>query len=122
MIFRCLRFPPKNEQKQVDLRYNSSKDEFFRSFFGGNRRHQKPCRNYLTFTYIKSRCIFNMKNLKAISSLVTIVLFMKHSWFFPLLFYCLNLHLKCKCNKLCSMAIWVVEFSNGGCITRNIFA
>ena len=38
----------KNERKQVDLRY--SKVEFFRSLFGGNRRHQKPFRNYLTFS------------------------------------------------------------------------
>ena len=51
MIFWCLRFHPKNERKQVDLRYHSSKDEFFRSFFGGNWRHQKPFRNYLTFIY-----------------------------------------------------------------------
>ena len=49
MIFWCLRFPPKNERKQVNFRYHSSKDELFRSFFGGNRRHQNPFRNYLTF-------------------------------------------------------------------------
>ena len=49
MIFWCLRFPPKHEWKQVDLRYHSSIDEFFRSFFGGNRRHQKPFQNYLIF-------------------------------------------------------------------------
>ena len=30
------RFPPKNEQKQVDLRFHSSKIEFVRSFFGEN--------------------------------------------------------------------------------------
>ena len=50
MFFWCLRFPPKNEQKQIDLRYHSSKVEFLCSFFGGNWRHQKPFRNYLTFT------------------------------------------------------------------------
>ena len=49
MVFGCLRFPPNNERKQVDLRYHGSKVEFFRSFFGGNRRHQKPFQNYLTF-------------------------------------------------------------------------
>ena len=49
MVFWCLRFPPKNERKQVDLRYHSSKVEFLRSFFGGNRRHQKPFQIYLTF-------------------------------------------------------------------------
>ena len=52
MDFWCLRFPPKNERKQVDLRYHSSKDEFFRSFFGGNRRHQKPFKNHRTFRYV----------------------------------------------------------------------
>ena len=51
MIFWCLRFPPKIEQKLVDLRYHSIKDEFFRSFFGGNRRHQKPFRNYQTNSF-----------------------------------------------------------------------
>ena len=58
MSFWCLRFPPKNERKQVDLRYHSSKVEFFRSFFGGNRRHQKPFRNYLTFRKLKIRFDF----------------------------------------------------------------
>ena len=32
MSYWCHQFPPKNEQKQVDLRYHSSKVEFFRSF------------------------------------------------------------------------------------------
>ena len=50
MVFWCLRFPPKNERKQVNLRYHSSKVEFLRLFFGGNRRHQKPFRDYLTFS------------------------------------------------------------------------
>ena len=58
MVFWCLRFPPKNERKQVDLRYHSSKVEFLRSFFGGNRRHQTPFRNYLTF---RSRFKFQLK-------------------------------------------------------------
>ena len=49
MVFWCLRFPPKNKRKQVDMRYHSSKVEVFRSFFGGNRRHQKPFQNYLIF-------------------------------------------------------------------------
>ena len=31
------RFPPKNERKQVNLRYHSSEAEFVRSFFGGNQ-------------------------------------------------------------------------------------
>ena len=37
MVFWCLQFPPKKEQKQIALRYHSSKVEFLRSFFGGNR-------------------------------------------------------------------------------------
>ena len=43
---------PKNERKQFDLRYHSSKFEFFRSFFLGELKIlQKDIRNYLTFTY-----------------------------------------------------------------------
>ena len=49
MVFWGRRFSPKNERKQVDLRYHSSKVEFFHSFFGGNRRQQEPFRNFLTF-------------------------------------------------------------------------
>ena len=49
MVFCCLRFPPKKERKQVNLRYYSSKVEFLCSFIGGHQRHQKPFRNYLTF-------------------------------------------------------------------------
>ena len=39
MVFWCLRFPPKNERKQVDLRCHSSKVKFFRSFFGDSKNH-----------------------------------------------------------------------------------
>ena len=35
------RFPPKKEQRQVDLRYHSSKVEFVRLFFEGNRQPKK---------------------------------------------------------------------------------
>ena len=56
MVFWCLPFSPKNERKQVVLRYNSSKVEFLCSFCGGNQRHQKPFWNYVTFT------IFNISN------------------------------------------------------------
>ena len=62
MVFWCLRFPPKNERKQVDLRYHSSKVKFFHSFFGGNRRHQKPFRNYLTFKTVKF--VMKVKNFQ----------------------------------------------------------
>ena len=59
MVFECLQFPPKNEQKQVNLRYHSSKVEFFCSFFGGDRRHQKPFRNYLTFNKSNNNYLIN---------------------------------------------------------------
>ena len=36
MFFWFLPFPPKNERKQIDLRFHSSKVKFGRSFFGGN--------------------------------------------------------------------------------------
>ena len=62
MVFWCLRFPPKNKRKQVDLRYHSSKVEFLRSFFGGNWIHQKPFRNYLTFNTYAGKA-FSLKNL-----------------------------------------------------------
>ena len=41
MVFGGRQFPPKNERKQVDLRYHSSKVVFVRSFFGGNRWRKK---------------------------------------------------------------------------------
>ena len=52
MVFWCLGFPPKNEQKQVDLRYHSSKVEFARSFFGGIEDTTICFRDYLTFNLI----------------------------------------------------------------------
>ena len=57
MVFWGRRIPPKNERKQVNLRYQSSKVEFVRSFFGGNQRPQKPFRNQLTF-----KKMLNQKN------------------------------------------------------------
>ena len=36
MSFWCLQYPLKNEQKQVNLRFHSSKVKFVCSFFGGN--------------------------------------------------------------------------------------
>ena len=41
---------PKNERKQFNLRYHSSKVEFIRSFFGRIEDTKKTFRNYLTFT------------------------------------------------------------------------
>ena len=53
MSFWCLKFLPKNEQKQVNLRYHSryhsSKVEFVRSFFGKNVDLKKSFRLCLTF-------------------------------------------------------------------------
>ena len=39
--FWCLQFPPKNQRKQVDLRFHSSKVEFVRSFFWRKRQLEK---------------------------------------------------------------------------------
>ena len=41
-FFGVFKFPPKNEQKQVDLRYHSSKVEFLRSFFWRKSKTSKP--------------------------------------------------------------------------------
>ena len=38
-------------QKTIENKSHSSKNEFFHSFFGGNRWPQKPFRNELTFNY-----------------------------------------------------------------------
>ena len=46
MVLLCLRFPPKTNESK----YHCSKVEFVCSFFGRNRRNQKPFRNYLTFS------------------------------------------------------------------------
>ena len=51
----CLQFPPKNEQKQFDLRYHSSKVEFVRSFFGGNVILKKSFLICLTFTQARDQ-------------------------------------------------------------------
>ena len=49
MSFRCLQFLPKNERKQVDLRYHNSKVEFVCSFFGRILGLKKSLRLCLTF-------------------------------------------------------------------------
>ena len=50
MVFGVFDFLQKtNKNKSTWGIIVCSKVEFFRSFFGGNRRHQKPFRNYLTF-------------------------------------------------------------------------
>ena len=51
MSFWCLQFPPKNEQKQAKMGFQSSKVEFVHSFFGGNIGLEKSFRLFLTFTY-----------------------------------------------------------------------
>ena len=50
MSFWCLQFLPKNEQKQVDLRFHSSKVELVRSFSGRNVSLKKSFRPCLTFS------------------------------------------------------------------------
>ena len=50
MSFWCLQFPPKNEQKQVNLRFHNSKLEFVHLFFGGNVGLKKSFRLCLTFS------------------------------------------------------------------------
>ena len=52
MSFWHLQFPPKNERKQVDLRFHSSKVEFVCSFFGGNVGLKKSFRLCLTFSFV----------------------------------------------------------------------
>ena len=51
MSFWCLQFPPKNERKQVNLRFHSSKVEFVGSFHGGNVSLKKSFRLFLTFNF-----------------------------------------------------------------------
>ena len=55
MSFWCLQFLPKNEQKQVDLRFHSSKVEFVCSFFGGNVCLKKSFQLCLTFSRAMNR-------------------------------------------------------------------
>ena len=49
MTFWCLQFLPKNERKQVDLMYHSSKVEFIRSIFGRIVGLKKSFQLCLTF-------------------------------------------------------------------------
>ena len=49
MYFWCLQFLPKNERKQVDLRYHSSKVEFVCLFFGRIVGLKKSLQLCLTF-------------------------------------------------------------------------
>ena len=46
MVFWGRLFPPRTNKNNL----HTSKNEFIRSSFGGNRRPQKPFRNYLTFS------------------------------------------------------------------------
>ena len=48
-LFWCLQLPPKTNEKQVDLRFHSSRVEFVRSFFGGNVYLKKSFQLFLTF-------------------------------------------------------------------------
>ena len=64
-FFVVFDFLQKNERKHIDLRCHSSKVKFFRSFFGENRRHQKPFRNYLTFKRLLSLYNKNVYTVRA---------------------------------------------------------
>ena len=61
MVFWCLRFLPKNERKQVDLRYHSSKVEFVDSFFGRIVGLKKSLRLCLTFNYAFTYELFRQR-------------------------------------------------------------
>ena len=74
MSFWCLQFPPKNERKQVNLRFHSSKVEFVRSFFGGNVYLKISFRLFLTFrrpsTMAVNRRFMNFFSLNSIKKSV----------------------------------------------------
>ena len=67
MSFWCLQFLPKNERKQVDLRYHSCKVELIRSFFGRIHGLTICFRVLLTFRHIRNcqksvRILFDLKS------------------------------------------------------------
>ena len=49
MSYWCLQFPPKNERKQVNMRFHSRKVEFIHSYLGENFGLKKSFRLCLTF-------------------------------------------------------------------------
>ena len=51
---------PKNERKQLDLRYHSSKVEFLRSFFGRIENTKRTFWNKLTLTLKQNICWFSL--------------------------------------------------------------
>ena len=76
MSFWCPPFPPKNEQKQVYLRFHSSKVEFIRSFFGGNVYLKKSFRLFLTFSKSKQNLIsmfFRKKQVRSWQLFVRVI-------------------------------------------------
>ena len=62
MSFWCLQFSPKTEQKQVNLRFHSSKVEFIRMFFGGNvvglKKSFRLCLTFSKMVNIRFECLF----------------------------------------------------------------
>ena len=64
MSFWCLHFLPKNEQKQVTLRYHSSKVEFVPSLFGRIFGLKKSLRLCLTFSW----CVWWIDNAMLLSA------------------------------------------------------
>ena len=73
MCFLCLQFPPKNERKQVDLRFHSSKVEFFCSFL----EESSACKNHyiglcLTFRKMNAgfpRILLDLPSFEALGGL-----------------------------------------------------
>ena len=88
MSFWCLQFPPKNEQKQVDLRFHSSIVEFVRLFFGGNVGLKKLFRLYLKRP--KRHFEINWSLVTILKTLIVLSLTCKpvhHIRFLPILHY-----------------------------------
>ena len=81
--------------KHLDLRYHSSKVEFFRSFFGGNQRHQKPLSKlsdlYNDHALIHSTCVRYVKKPRRYSSLKQHSKFQRIHW---LLMLCTKVFLR----------------------------
>ena len=77
---------PKNERKQFDLSYHSSKVEFFRSFFERIEDTKKTFRNQTKMTFSKVAVRFMKKSLND-ESLVIDVVISRKMFFDPRFFY-----------------------------------
>ena len=102
MFFWCLQFLPKNERKQVNLRYHSSKVEFVCSFFGRNVSLKKPFRLCLTFSNITQQRIYYIKLWRASKS--------PFAWFHPVITNNLVNSSHLKCHKMPSIKLKAHNF------------